>query len=352
MGKKSNILIRLFKEVPQVAREPRFLEEDVSPRKSALRRWAELMWYAILDRRVLFEYNAFGCDRKGVKVSEMIRFWRDWKRWIVRANRQPKYSVEWTAPLNDKFLFAAYCEATGIAHVPVFARRNGDGVCTVKGARRSDLELLSYLQTLDSFVVKPSDEWGGHGVVVVRDPKSFSLSLLKAGKDYVFQPLVVQHREMAALNPKSVNTLRILTCRKGNSAESALLGCVVVRIGRASSEVDNVSSGGICCGCGADGRLTKIAVSQADGVHFKREQTHPDHGYSFGGQQIPFYKESVNLCLEAHRHFSSVRVIGWDIAVTPDGPVLIEGNSSPGVDLHQAVERKGLRPQLREICEL
>jgi hypothetical protein len=47
--------------------------------------------------------------------------------------------------------------------------------------------------------------------------------------------------------------------------------------------------------------------------------------------------------IEAHRHFSDRVVIGWDIAILEDGPIFIEGNGNPDLDILQRYMRIGLR---------
>ena len=48
--------------------------------------------------------------------------------------------------------------------------------------------------------------------------------------------------------------------------------------------------------------------------------------------------------------------VGWDVAITPDGPVLIEGNDYPGTDLCQLAphypEKQGLWPYYKKILNL
>jgi len=61
------------------------------------------------------------------------------------------------------------------------------------------------------------------------------------------------------------------------------------------------------------------------------------------GRAIPFWEDLKALALAAHRHFDDRIVIGWDIAVLGDGPIIIEGNSSPCMDIMQRFMRDGLR---------
>ena len=54
--------------------------------------------------------------------------------------------------------------------------------------------------------------------------------------------------------------------------------------------------------------------------------------------------------------FPQVGHVGWDMAVTPDGPAIIEGNNFPGTDLCQLAplwpEKTGLWPYYKHILHL
>ena len=60
------------------------------------------------------------------------------------------------------------------------------------------------------------------------------------------------------------------------------------------------------------------------------------------GATIPNFKAVVDLSLEAARVFDSVRIVGWDIAPTDEGGVIVEGNYAPDFKLVQMAERRGI----------
>ena len=55
------------------------------------------------------------------------------------------------------------------------------------------------------------------------------------------------------------------------------------------------------------------------------------------GMQLPFWDQVVDLGLNAHRALSKTPVVGWDIALTPDGPVLVEGNVIADIETFQQI---------------
>jgi hypothetical protein len=88
-----------------------------------------------------------------------------------------------------------------------------------------------------------------------------------------------------------------------------------------------------------------------NGVGFDAVVLHPVTQLPLSGFQLPCWPEVCELARRAARLFSPLRTIGWDVALTPSGPVLVEGNrwwdppndaligpQAPGVDVHEMVE--------------
>jgi hypothetical protein len=57
-----------------------------------------------------------------------------------------------------------------------------------------------------------------------------------------------------------------------------------------------------------------------------RLDVHPKTRVEFSGFQLPFWAKACDLAREVATRFVPVRTIGWDIALTPEGPVVLEGN--------------------------
>jgi hypothetical protein len=79
---------------------------------------------------------------------------------------------------------------------------------------------------------------------------------------------------------------------------------------------------------------------------------HPKTGAAVTGRAIAHWPDLAALAIRAHRAFSGRVVIGWDLALTPEGPVIIEGNSDPDTHFLQRVHRRmigrsALAPLLR-----
>jgi hypothetical protein len=90
------------------------------------------------------------------------------------------------------------------------------------------------------------------------------------------------------------------------------------------SHVDNSHSGGITMAVSDDGRLSKQGLQISTGKKFTK---HPLTGIKFSEFTIPFWDAAKELVVNAHKHLYGMNSVGWDVAITPYGPILIEGNS-------------------------
>ena len=99
-----------------------------------------------------------------------------------------------------------------------------------------------------------------------------------------------------------------------------------VRMGREGSHVDNWAKGGVFVGIDMDtGKLLKTGFIKPP--YGTTVTQHPDNGLVFEGFEIPFFNEAVKMAKALHSKLYRIHSVGWDIAITPDGPVFIEGNS-------------------------
>jgi putative polysaccharide biosynthesis protein len=69
---------------------------------------------------------------------------------------------------------------------------------------------------------------------------------------------------------------------------------------------------------------------------------HPITGARVAGRLIPFWSEMRALALQAHRVHSDRFIVGWDVACTPEGPFLLEGNSYPDVEFPQRMDQRSI----------
>lgn len=140
----------------------------------------------------------------------------------------------------------------------------------------------------------------------------------------IFQRRLRQSKEMNAINPYSVNTLRIVTINK--DGEPYVLAAEL-RIGTSKTgSVDNAAAGGVMVGINPDGTLKKWGFMKPG--HGKRNTVHPDSGVEYASFSIPNWDEIIKLVCTAHKQFYGIHSIGWDVGLSENGPMFIEGNDN------------------------
>ncbi len=188
-------------------------------------------------------------------------------------------------------------------------------------------QLEAFLKDLPSVLYKPLE--GSSGVGIERfdrseweqDPAAFYQKIRSMG-DAVLEELLVQHPVMAGMCPTSVNTVRVATLL-GDKQEGIVYA--FLRIGN-GKVMDNVDQGGMAARVDLEsGTLKTVAADKAGNV-FER---HPMTGTPIIGFTIPCWEEVKDMCLKAMRKVPQMRYVAWDVAITPDGPRFIEGNSFP-----------------------
>ena len=84
-----------------------------------------------------------------------------------------------------------------------------------------------------------------------------------------------------------------------------------------------------------------------------RREVLPDTGERFAGFRLPMWPEAAALAKSAAAAFPNAHTVGWDIAFTEDGPVIVEGNAAWGdfqIELHEGLY-KGAYKELVEQLE-
>lgn len=75
---------------------------------------------------------------------------------------------------------------------------------------------------------------------------------------------------------------------------------------------------------------------------------HPDTNIKLVGFQIPKWNEAVETAINLAKQVPDVRYVGWDLALTADGWVMIEGNED-GQFPFQHFPRVGLANEVKQI---
>lgn len=180
-----------------------------------------------------------------------------------------------------------------------------------------------FAKTLDGFM--------GLGVEKITYKKCDNIkhlySRLLNEKKFLVEKRVVQIDKFNKINPYSLTKIRILTLYSHNEP-SVLSTFLYFNLGKNAVMGNDIVSAKI----NEEGFLTKGAFDE----YGYKQEVHPITKYDFSEFYFPEIKEAIQMCKEAASKISKVRIIGWDVAYTQNGPELIEGNTFPGYTRLQA----------------
>ncbi len=248
----------------------------------------------------------------------------------------PDLSQKTTNLLSDKAAFAQEMQRQGF---PVI-----EGIVIHKGDQRTNEQLfqqkslflkplcgnrkigayeLAYHSSTDSYSLFVSE----NNTIDNREEIVSFFQSLTEKQDYLIQPLLLNHPDLQKLTDcHSLITFRVITVWTNNEA------LVVSAI--AEFPVSNCSE--YIYPLPVDLKSGTILAVKEKGVTIKKG-IEPKFEY-VPGNQVIHWQELVDIAKKAHAFFPDMFGIGWDLAVTPEGVRLIEGNINWGVDLHQVNE--------------
>ena len=195
-------------------------------------------------------------------------------------------------------------------------------------------------------VLKGSNGQIGKEVKVIDSSDCSYSSLIRQMKEENYdlaEEYVVQHRSLMELSPSGLNTIRIIT--QLNNGVVEFLGARL-RIS-VNSSVDNMAAGNLAAPVDIETGLVNGPGVYSDITNEDRA-IHPITGQEITGFTIPYWNEVVELAKNAAFHTTENRSVGWDIAITDDGPELIEGNHNWCKLLWQLPVKKGLKNELEK----
>lgn len=259
--------------------------------------------------------------------------------------------------LRDKSLFGIVAEAYGIP-TPKNVGIIQNGLVYLYGEKTNiPLNQLFKQQIVnkDLFVKKTDGECADSVYHIVVDGAKVLYkgnlvnleTFFESDKRYLIQESIVnQHPIIGAFHKKSINTIRLCTAYNKMTKDVEIVSCVL-RVGVGDNNVDNWAAGGLSIGVDTDNGTLREYGFYKPGFGTKATE-HPDSHIVFKGCKIPFFKEAVDYAKAFHRHLYGIHSVGWDIAITEDGPCFVEGNDNWEISLMQ-ISNHGLKKEFERL---
>lgn len=313
-------------------------------RKSRLLIFCDLIYLASREREFCSLYYALGYDKKGARIKGYMG-----KKRIFKLKHKVEHSIKRTynnslnydVVTKDKFYAGSILKGNGFPCLEDIGLIVNKWIFTNNGEM---LRIEELNQLGDELVLKNTVLEASEGVIFfhhfnntikVNGKYCSNAELAKLLKNgvWVVQLRRSSHPALRAFNSTALNVLRIVTILDEDKP-ILLEGFQAFATGIATT--DSWSEGSIYVGIDFKNLCLKqygfrSPWHEGEGLI----QVHPDSGLKFAGFQIPFLKEAVDLCLKAHAIFYTSFFLGWDVAITETGPVIVEVNEKPGMNVLQ-----------------
>ncbi|HEX3009322.1 MAG TPA: sugar-transfer associated ATP-grasp domain-containing protein, partial [Bacteroidales bacterium] len=258
------------------------------------------------------------------------------------------YPFSYLCLLEDKLVFEKF-----INNFPRYAPKNIGSVSRYHFYLQDGLPqpLENILKYPMNCIVKNIWGFGGRNIFLLKieEGKLFINGVQSTMEEFikrlpekaVLQEILEQHQVLRELHPYSINTARIVTVNTGTEVKVI---STFLRVGVNGNYVDNIAQGNIFVPI--DRSTGKLAREGHTNYHI-RILKHPQTEVTFEGIEIPFYDEAKELCRKLHFQLPYFFILGWDIAFTPSGPVVIESNN-----IHKLVDEQKFEGGLRKQFDI
>ncbi len=301
-------------------------------------------WLALVE-----DYFYMGLNFKGRKTEDYVWFceWMEELDKLFAAAREDEQLLNNKNKLSRRLAENGLRGTTGLG---LLKQSGGSPILITPEGQEEALE--DVLQRVGAIFCKPQDLYKGLGCVQLEaapgtngciangTPMSWEQfikeSVLADGHEMQAELVIRQHPIPAAFHSKAINTLRLTTLRDEKTGKPSYLNGMM-RMGTGNAYVDNVAQGGVCVGIDNNGRIIGPGFD-TKGCATPTITHHPTSGLAFDGVIIPYFEEAKELVSQAHALFSEkLLYLAWDVAITPDGPCIIECNTRADTGMLQRV---------------
>ena len=323
------------------------------------------------NRVEFIQYYNNAIYRTDLSAAEKREFVGERGSRLLNDRLSPRAVTELRAFVRDKVFYGAMMDQLGFAtpHIQAVASQNRDYGALLTLTEVPEIEDFLMNTAQYPLFVKPEQGSGSVGSALILDLDKTTRELLLANgtridlrafasealEDYaegfLFQDAVIQHSALTEVAGRAVGTIRVVTVIAEDTPDvlytlwkipsPKAMSDNYWQSGSMIAEIDNAS--GILQQC-----------RRGAGLEQEMVETHPVSGKTLSGMQIPHWDEVLRITKNAHKLMPQFGVFGWDIAITEDGPVIIECNANPHHMLYQLATGKGIlnkdfAPTLKKI---
>lgn len=210
-------------------------------------------------------------------------------------------------------------------------------------------DFMKFLDAHEMLVLKPDQGIMGHGIekLYTEEIKDREALFEKCRVGKLLAEQVIRQHEALEQISSCVNSVRINAARDSKGTIRLVGACL--KCGASGAAADNFHSGGVAYPL--DMETGVVTGPGRNNTEIKDYECHPGSSVYMPGFSVPYWEEIRSYAIQAMEHMPELGYVGWDIAVTPEGPELIEGNCHwPGGNIIQ-LDKIGKYPLIKECLE-
>jgi hypothetical protein len=309
------------------------------------------------------DYFLHGAWRPGLTWAERRQFVG------MRANKalnkalNPPMTEALRKSTSDKLTATGLFEAAGLPMPETLAVAAGPDLGTSRHWLGSQAATVAFLREPGVLPCFGKPVFGSTGTGAVRLERLDDQGLLHLGdgravtpealaaeiwaahdRGFIFQKIVHPHPELERLIGPVIGTMRVVTIDAGRGPEALY---VTLKAPAAGATVDG-ASGPLGCYIAVEtttGRVLRVQDRRRLGG--TDSEVSPVTGVAIVAAVLPDFQAAVDLALKAHACVPEHGLLGIDVMLGQDGPVLVEANNSPFHSSYQTAFARGvLNPDL------
>lgn len=351
----AKIVWRWHAVVPQLAKDYRYHRRFHHLERPLLERVLEqlqLLWGNRIDAIDYYKMGLFDSRIPMHLKRQYIGGYQTWRLFSAFNAMEHQYLTA------QKIAFSSYAAEAGLPTPKVLAAISRQPSNSGIPRLRTEEELGGWMEKngIADVVLKPIDGTHGWGVISLGErlsegrwrklPQDETIDLkaiwthcarylYRGGA--IIQRRLIPHPALARLMPDVLHTVRIVTYLN----PQPVLIDAVLRVGNGKSGADNLGQGGIAVPVNLQIGRCEQGTILVNGLP-QHLDDHPVTGNRITGLPLPDWEKACQLAMAAARSFSMLKTVGWDVGLTTEGPVLVEGNSTYDLTLNQIARRKGI----------
>ena len=321
--------------------------------KGRWRQLAEMVWLSVYVPSMpenYYKFEWYQPSKRKMATEYLHRY--EMKNMLYSAIRASNEGNRYS--FSNKRQFYMHAQKAGVPIPPMIAHVSQSRVDIFPPYDTRDVDFDLFMKPVSGKGGKGAVrfEWGGpdkpgftssagkHFDTLEEALTKYQKKGVRRRESYLVQPRVRTHSVLSDLTGEVASTCRIVVILNEKGEPEPVFASFRMP-GDLHGVVDNAHDGGISSPVDlASGELGPGSYLGVAG-DMSRHSTRKDNGARIEGRKLPLWPETLSVVRKAHEAFSPTVLVGWDVCITDQGPIIVEGNAQPCTDV---VQRRYGRP--------